>query len=169
MADQDIRDFLTALSAAGVRHLVVGAYALAVHGHVRATGDIDILIEPTPANARRLAAAIREFAGTSLEYFQVSIDDLARPGVGFYMGVEPDRIDILTKIAGVSFERAWKSRTPASIVGVDVHAIGLDTLIAAKRAAVARRPPGTLKDLQDRADLAWLLEARARRRRARHR
>jgi predicted nucleotidyltransferase len=65
MADQDIRDFLTALSAAGVRHVVVGAYALAAHGHVRATGDIDVLVEPTPTNAHRLAAAVRDFAGTS--------------------------------------------------------------------------------------------------------
>lgn len=167
MADQDIRDFLTALSAAGVRHVVVGAYALAAHGHVRATGDIDVLIEPTPTNAQRLAAAVRDFAGTSLEYFQVSVDELARPGIGFYMGVEPDRIDVLTKIVGVSFERAWKTRIAASIVGVETHTIGLEALIAAKRAAIARRPPGTLKELQDRADLVWLLERRARLRRAR--
>ena len=60
MADQDICDFLTALSAAGVRHLLVGAYALAVHGRVRATGDIDILLESTPANTRRLATTSRE-------------------------------------------------------------------------------------------------------------
>jgi hypothetical protein len=69
MAEDDVRDFLTALSAAGVRHLVVGAYALAHHGLVRATGDIDILVEPSSSNARKLERAVRDFAATSLEYF----------------------------------------------------------------------------------------------------
>lgn len=160
MADQDIRDFLTALSAAGVRFVVVGAYALAAHGRVRATGDIDVLIEASPTNATRLEAAIREFAGTSLEYFQVSVAELSRPGVGFYMGVEPDRIDILTRIDGVSFQRAWNGRAPATIVGVDVGVLDLDALLAAKRASSRRRAPGSMKAAQDQADLAWLEEAK---------
>ena len=163
MADDDVREFLTALSAAGVRHVIVGAYALAAHGHVRATGDIDVLIEPSLANARRLAAAIREFAGASLEYFGVSVEELARPGTGFYMGVEPDRIDVLTEIAGVDFERAWADRGPARIVEVEVEVLGLASLIAAKRASARRRPPGSSKAQQDQADLTWLLAERARR------
>lgn len=164
MANQDVHDVLTALSAAGVRHLVVGAYALAHHGRVRATGDIDILVMPSPATARRLRKAIQEFAGCSLEYFGVTEAELGRPGVGFYMGVEPDRIDILTKVAGLSFERAWKGREKSEIEGAPTMVLGFDDLIAAKRASAKKRVSGSAKALQDAADLAWLLEERDRRR-----
>ncbi|MBZ5715088.1 hypothetical protein [Nannocystis pusilla] len=166
MSESDVQEFLIALSVAGVRHVVVGAYALAAHGYVRSTGDIDVLVEATPTNARRLADAVRAFAAVSLEYFQLTVDDLSRPGEGFYMGVEPDRIDVLTRIVGVGFARAWKDRVLLNIAGVpDVPTMGLESLIAAKRASATRREPGSTKALQDRSDLAWLLAERERRRR----
>jgi len=110
MASDDIRDFLTALSAAGVDFLVVGAHALAAHGHVRATGDIDVLVRPTLDNARKLEQAIREFAGTSLEYFGVSAEELSTPRVGFYMGVEPDRIDAIQDEADLAWLLATREQ-----------------------------------------------------------
>jgi len=164
MASEDIQDFLTALSAAGVEFLVVGAHALAAHGRVRATGDLDVLVRATADNARRLEVAIQEFAATSLEYFGVSVEEMSRPRVGFYMGVEPDRIDVMTRIAGVGFERAWRGRMDAEIEGKSLHVLGFDELIAAKRASVRKRPEGSPKAKQDEADLAWLLAERARRR-----
>ena len=57
----DYRDMLSALSAAGVEYLLVGAYALAVHGLPRATGDMDIWVRPTPDNAERTLNALRSF------------------------------------------------------------------------------------------------------------
>lgn len=164
MANQDIRDFLTALSAAGVEFVVVGAHALAAHGHVRATGDLDVLVAASPENARRLERAVRDFADASLEYFGVSVDELSKARVGFYMGVEPDRLDVMTKIAGVQFPRAQKGCIRAEIEGVEVAVLGFDDLIAAKRASVRKRSPGSVKAQQDAADLAWLLAERARRR-----
>lgn len=163
MANDDVQELLTALSAAGVRHLIVGAYALAHHGFVRATGDIDVLIEPTEDNARRLETAVRDFAAASLEYFGLSVADLSKPGLGFYMGVEPDRIDILTKISGLSFERAWKGREATEVEGVATAVLGFSDLITAKRASSRKREPGSAKALQDVADLAWLLEHRKKR------
>jgi hypothetical protein len=80
------------------------------------------------------------------------------------MGVEPDRIDVLTKIAGLSFARAWKGRRKTEVDGVPTAVPGLPELIAAKRASAKRREPGSPKALQDAADLEWLLEERARRR-----
>jgi hypothetical protein len=164
MAD-DIQDFLTALSAADVKFVVVGACAMACHGYVRATGDVDVLVEPTPTNAEKLARAIREFADASLEYFGVSVKDMSRPKYGFFMGVEPNRIDVLTRISGVSFSRAWKGSMSATFVGVPVRVLGLDELLAAKRASVGQREAGSTKALTDAADLAWLRAERMRRRR----
>lgn len=163
----DVHDFLADLSAAGVRFVVVGAYALAAHGRVRSTGDIDILIAPNLTNAKKVQRAIRSFADTSLEYFGVTVDELARPRIGFYMGVEPNRIDVLTKIAGLSFERAWSGRIRTEIEGVEVSALGYDELLAAKRASVERREPGSFKAMQDEADLRWLLAHRPARSRGR--
>ena len=156
MSDDDFRDFLTALSAAGVKHLVVGAYALASHGWVRATGDLDTWIEPTRENAERLDRAIRDFSAASLGYFGVSVEDLTNKGVGFYMGVEPDRIDIHTTLAGLTFAQAWRGRMTAQILGIPTEVLGIAELIAAKRAAAPLRVPGSNKALQDAADLAWL-------------
>jgi len=165
MSVDDFTDFLTALSAAGVRHLVVGAYAMASYGHVRATGDLDTWIEPSEDNAERLNLALRDFASVSLGYFGVSVEDLARGGTGFFMGVEPDRIDVHTALAGLTFAQAWRGRMSAESFGVPTEVLGLDDLIAAKRASIALRPHGSSKALQDAADLAWLEVERDRRRR----
>ena len=163
MATEDIRDFLTALSAAGAEFIVVGAHALAAHGHVRGTGDIDLLVRASPENAQRIAVATREFAAASLESFGVSVEELSVEGVGFYIGVEPDRIDVLTRIAGVRFERAWRSRVPSVIEGIPVAVLGFEDLIAAKRASARKRSADSPKAKQDEADLGWLLAERERR------
>jgi hypothetical protein len=162
LATEDIRDFLTALSAAGAEFIVVGAHALAAHGYVRATGDIDLLVRASDENARRIEVATREFAAASLEYFGVSVEELSVEGIGFYIGVEPDRIDVLTQIAGVHFDRAWRGRLSSKIEGVPVAILGFTELIAAKRASARKRPAGSPKGKQDQADLAWLLEQRER-------
>ncbi len=78
------------------------------------------------------------------------------------MGVEPDRIDIHTNIAGLTFAQAWRGRMTAQTLGVPTEVLGIAELIAAKRAAAPLRVPGSPKALQDAADLAWL-EAEQRR------
>jgi hypothetical protein len=104
---RDFRDLLHAFVAREVRFLVVGAYALAVHGRPRATGDLDLWVEPTRDNAARAYDALREF-GAPLH--DLTPEDLATAGVVFQIGVEPMRIDILTQISGVGFADAWPRR-----------------------------------------------------------
>ena len=94
----DFRDMLFALNGEGVEYLLVGAYALAVHGMPRATGDIDVWVRPSPENARRTLAALRRFGAPLADLSQA---DLTRPGTVFQIGVAPRRIDILTAIDGV--------------------------------------------------------------------
>lgn len=150
MATDDVRDFLTALSAARVDFVIVGAHALAAHGLVRATGDLDVLVAANPTNARRLERAVRGFAAASLEDFGVSVDVLSRPRLGFFMGVEPDRIDVMTHIAGVGFDRAKRGSVRARLQGTPVRVLGLDDLIAAKRAAAKKRPPARPRESRTR-------------------
>ena len=95
MLNPDYKDMLSRLLANTVDFILVGAYALAVHGYPRATADIDIFIKPDPLNARKVYQCLEEF-GAPLE--NVTIEDFAVPGTIFQIGVEPRRIDLITEI-----------------------------------------------------------------------
>lgn len=140
----DFRDLLSAFNARRVDYLVVGAHALAAHGHVRATGDLDVWVRPDPANAARAIEALRDF-GAPLQ--DLSEADLTRPGTVFQIGVAPIRIDVLTSIDGVAFDDAWADRLTASFVDLPVPVLSAKHLIRNKRAV--GRP-------QDLADVDWL-------------
>ncbi|TPW12502.1 MAG: hypothetical protein FD129_1450, partial [bacterium] len=104
----DYLDILSELSAAGAEFLVVGAYALAIHGLPRATGDIDIWVNPSPENARRTWSALVRFNAPLHDLVET---DFSTQGLIFQIGVAPRRIDILTSIEGVGFAEAWADRT----------------------------------------------------------
>jgi hypothetical protein len=142
--NRDFAEMLSALSAAGVEFLVVGAHAVAAHGHPRATGDLDIWVRPTPENAGRVWSALERF-GAPL--FDLRLEDLGRPGVVFQIGVPPCRIDILTEITGVTFDEAWPGRLTTSVEGQTLAFIGRHELLTNKRAV------GRPKDLGDVAFL----------------
>ena len=146
MPSQDYEEFIAALNARGVRYLVVGAHALALHARPRATKDLDILLDPDPRNARKTLAALRDFfGGTDLGY---SVEDLTGPQWVVQIGIAPVRVDLLSQIPGFSdFGAAWKNRVDALFGSVEAHYLGLDDLIRAKEAA--GRP-------QDRADVRVL-------------
>jgi hypothetical protein len=140
----DFDEMLSALSEAGAEYLIVGAHALAAHGLPRATGDLDIWIRPSQENAGRVLAALRVF-GAPL--FDLTQEDLARPGTVFQIGVVPCRIDILTEITGVTFDEAWPRRAIFTIEGRPLPFLGRGELERNKRAA------GRPKDLADLAAL----------------
>ena len=135
---------LSAFNDAKVDYMIVGAYAVAAHGVVRATGDIDVWINSTPENARRAWRALANF-GAPLSGVQET--DLTVYGTVFQIGVAPSRIDILTSIDGVEFSDAWNGRLEVEIEGIRVNVIGRSHLIANKKAV--GRP-------QDLADVARL-------------
>jgi hypothetical protein len=137
-------EILSALSAAGVEYMVVGAFSVAAHGNPRATGDIDIWVRPTRENAERVLQALRAF-GAAL--FDLTVDDLVDEQTVFQIGVAPVRIDILAGIDGVTFEDAWPRRVMAKLGTETSPVLSLVDLAANKRAAA--RP----KDL---VDLAWI-------------
>ena len=140
--NDDFRDVLGELIEAGVDFVVVGAHALAAHGLPRATGDIDILVRPSPDNAARVVAALTKF-GAPLQAHGVGAKDFERPGTVYQMGLPPRRIDVLTEISGVSFERAWDTRVPVEVDGIELPFLGRDALVENKRAT------GRDKDLVD--------------------
>src|SRR5881628_2306867 len=94
MASRDYEEFIAALNAHGVRYLVVGAHAVAFHARPRATKDLDVLIEPSAANARKVLAALRDFfGGVELGYSEQDVTD---PRWIIQLGVAPVRIDLMS-------------------------------------------------------------------------
>ena len=136
----DFVDLLRAFIAADVRFLVVGAYALALHGRPRATGDLDLWVDATAENAARVMDALAAF-GAPLA--AITAADFARPGVTYEIGVPPGRIDLLTELTGLTFADAWPERQRAALGDTQVDYIGRAAFIRNKRAT------GRLKDLAD--------------------
>ncbi len=141
---RDFVEMLSALSDAEAEFLLVGAHAVAAHGHPRATGDLDLWVRANEENARRVLAALTAF-GAPL--FDLTLADLSAPGIVFQIGIVPCRIDILTGISGVTFEEAWPARIEVTIEGLNLPCIGRRHLVANKRAS------GRPKDLADVAAL----------------
>ena len=139
---QDFRDLLAALVAADAKFLVVGAHALALHGVPRATGDLDVWVEPTPENAARVWRALQVF-GAPLESLGVRERDFATPDQVVQLGLPPYRIDLMTGISGVVFGEAWDGRLDGVLFEVPVPFLGRDAFLRNKRASA--RP----KDLLD--------------------
>jgi predicted nucleotidyltransferase len=130
--NRDFFDMLSALSEAGAEFLIVGAYALAAHARPRATGDIDIWVNPAPANAERVMRALITF-GAPLH--DLTTADLTKSDTVFQIGVDPCRIDILSGVSGLRFDDAWQRRLELEIEGVRVPVLGREDLIVNKRAS----------------------------------
>jgi predicted nucleotidyltransferase len=140
MLTSDFKEFAGLLNSNGVEYLIVGGYALAVHGHPRYTGDLDFWIGHDPDNAARVLAALQQFGFGSLG---ITLDDLSTPGQVIQLGYPPARIDLLTSIDGVDFRQACERRQVVQIDGIELPFISLEDFKANKRAT------GRLKDLAD--------------------
>lgn len=140
----DFKELLLAFNAHNVEYLVVGAHALAAHGHVRATKDLDIWVRPEHSNAQRVLQGLSEF-GAPLS--DLTIEDLSKKKTIFQIGLPPLRIDIITDIDGVEFETAWPDRLQTSFGGVPAFIISRDHLILNKKASAR---------MQDLADIEQL-------------
>lgn len=140
MLNQDFREFLQSLNDNGVRYLVIGGYAVALHGYPRYTKDIDIWIETSPENAARMVKALEQFGFASLGLQEA---DFLVPQQIVQLGYPPSRIDLISTPAGVDFAGCYASRVEVEIEGVTVHFIDLENLRRNKRAT------GRLQDLAD--------------------
>ena len=138
--NEDFRDLLAEFNARQVEFVLVGAHALAAHGHVRATQDLNIWVRPSSQNAKRVMESLRAF-GAPLH--DLTENDLSTPGVVFQIRVEPLRIDILTAIDGVGFDEAWLDRLTLKFLDQPVSVLSKNHLIKNKLAT------GRTQDLAD--------------------
>jgi predicted nucleotidyltransferase len=129
----DYKELLQRLNESEVRYLVVGGYAVMKYAEPHFTKDLDVWVENSAENSRRVFQALKDF-GAPLESDSISAETFTRPELTYQIGIAPVRVDILTQITGVDFDRAWTERVPGSIFGVPVHFISLNQLIANKQA-----------------------------------
>jgi len=128
-----------------VDFIIVGAYALGTHGYPRATGDIDIWVKPNDINSKKLYKALARF-GAPLG--QIKIDDFSTEGIIFQIGVIPRRIDIITKIDGVTYEEADEDKIIVEVEGLKIPVISLDKFIRNKMATGREKDELDIKTLR---------------------
>jgi hypothetical protein len=137
---KDFKEFLRLLRAHGVEYLLIGGWAVGLHGYPRATEDLDVWIAIAPANAARVVDVLKEFGfdvpGLSVDLF-LQEDQIVR------MGVEPVRIEVSTSISGVDFPECYGERLEAMLDGEPV------SLISLKHLKINKKASGRLKDLAD--------------------
>ncbi len=140
MLNEDYKEMLQILLEENVKFIVVGAYALGAYGFPRATGDIDIWIEPTAANAKKL---IRSLARFGAPLFDVNEKIFTEEGIIFQIGVAPRRIDIITTIDGVEFQSAYEKKLIVSVEGLNIPVLSVEDFIKNKEST------GREKDVLD--------------------
>ncbi len=143
----DFKDLLFEFNARDVRYLIVGAHAVSHYTTPRYTKDLDLWVEPSGTNASKTFEALGAF-GAPMD--SVTPADFETPGTVFQVGVEPNRFDILTRLADIPFAEAWEARKDATYGGVLVHVVGVEHLRRSKRWA------GRPQDLLDLSRLEKL-------------
>lgn len=143
--EKDYEEFLKLLNKHDVQYCIVGAFALAFHVRPRYTKDMDILIEATAENAKRLLVALDEFGFESLN---LTVEDFSTRGNIIQLGYEPVRIDIITSIKGLEFADIWQNRVQGPYGKQTVNYIDRHNLINSKKLS---------NRAQDKADLELLL------------
>lgn len=130
--NRDFENLLRCFNAAGVRYLVVGAYAVISYTEPRYTKDLDIWIQPERENAEKVRHALKSF-GAPVK--GLAVEDLLDPSMVYQIGVEPNRVDILMGVGAVDFDEAWKKRKMVSYGKEKVPILDIHHLIRTKRKA----------------------------------
>ena len=144
MLNKDFKEFIQLLNDNQVRYLIVGGYAIALHGYPRYTKDIDIWIDLKQDNASRIIESLDQFGFASLG---LEKNDFLVENQVVQLGYPPNRIDIITTLSGVTFNECFKQRMVVDIDGVKVNFIDLENLRKNKKAS------GRLQDLADLENL----------------
>jgi len=138
--EKDFIDFIELLNIHRVEYMVVGAHALAFHGRPRHTGDLDIWIKPSIANADKMISVLTDFGFASLG---LTKEDFLKENYVTQLGYPPLRIDILNTISGVNFDDAYKGKVVGVYDDLSISFINISDFMANKQAS------GRAKDLGD--------------------
>ena len=146
MLNQDFKEFIQLLNENQVKYLVIGGYAVAIHGHPRYTKDIDIWIEISDDNANKLVTTLTQFGFDSLG---VTTQDFQTANQIIQLGYPPNRINLITNPDGIDFQTCYDSKIEVNLNDVPVKFINLDNLKKNKLASGRLQDLADLENLQD--------------------
>jgi predicted nucleotidyltransferase len=143
--DRNFKEFIQLLNKNRVKYLVVGGYAVALHGHPRYTKDLDIWIYVNTTNAEILINTFNEFGFSSLD---LETNDFMTFGNVVQLGSPPNRINLLTSVDGVEFESCYESKFEVDIEGIRINFINLEDLKKNKKASGRHQDLADLENLE---------------------
>ena len=141
---QDFQDFLRLLKKHDVEYLVIGGYAVAFHGYVRYTGDIDFYVSALKGNALKLVRVFREFGFASKD---LNVDLFLEEGNIIRIGNEPMRLEVCNKIDGVSFGKCYENKIVSNIEGLEIKFISMSDLIKNKKSTRRKKDKADAEEL----------------------
>lgn len=144
MLNKDFREFIESLNSNEVKYLIVGGYAIAFHGHPRYTKDLDVWLESSEENAKKVLRALNDFGFAEMN---LKKEDFLEKGQVIQLGYPPNRIDLINSPDGVDFAESYASRIEIEIDGLRILVINLENLKKNKKAS------GRLQDLADLENL----------------
>ncbi len=142
---REFQEFLKLLNAHEVRYLIVGGHAVAYHGHVRNTGDLDIFVAADEGNAHKLVAALQAF-GFAMPQLVPAL--FTQPKSLVRMGREPAKLELMNHISGIIFDEAYPRRAMVTVDGVDMPLLGYEDLLINKQASARPKDLGDIDELQ---------------------
>ncbi|PIP14507.1 MAG: hypothetical protein COX48_00445 [bacterium (Candidatus Stahlbacteria) CG23_combo_of_CG06-09_8_20_14_all_34_7] len=142
--NKDLKEFLESFNAQKVEYMIVGGIAVAYYGYPRYTGDIDIWVKKSQDNAKKIISAVNAFGYAGID---LTVEELTKDNMVFQFGVEPNRIDVITDVDGLSYDEAEKNKKKAHLEDVETFIISLDDLKKNKKACSRH------KDLEDLENL----------------
>lgn len=140
----DFKEFVKLLIENNVEYLIVGGYAVGIHGYPRYTGDLDIWINNTNENAQRILKCVEEFGFSS---YNLSISDFTKEGNIIQLGYPPVRIDIINQVDGVNFSECFKNKKEVTTVDLTLNFIGYEDLLKNKRETARPRDIDDIENL----------------------
>jgi hypothetical protein len=145
MFSQDFKEFVELLIKHEVEYLIVGGYAVGIHGYPRYTGDLDIWLHNTNENAVKILKAVNEFGFST---YGLTTDDFTKPENIIQLGYPPLRIDLLTHIDGVGFNDCFPNRKEVDIENITVNFIGYNDLLKNKKESGRNRDKDDIENLK---------------------
>ncbi|MBL8088975.1 MAG: hypothetical protein KF758_04660 [Anaerolineales bacterium] len=145
MLNQDFKEFIQSLNDNEVKYLVVGGYAVALHGYPRYTKDMDIWVDMSAENAEKILKALDAFGFGSLG---IEASEFTIENQMLQLGNPPGRIDLLTTLPGVEFSECYSSRTIIEVDGVSVNFIDLENLKKNKKATGRHQDLADIENLE---------------------
>lgn len=146
----DFAKLIQTFNKKNVEFMIIGAHAVAFHGYVRGTKDLDLLIRPGLENIARVIAALRDFGAGSLGLTEADFAPLNM----VQLGVPPNRVDLLVEIEGVKTETAWRTRVIGEYQGQPAQYISRECLLQNKKASDRRQDRLDVEKLEKQARLA---------------